>query len=280
MEDRILRLFPPPHEELPLQGLYLKHDVRSIAEGRDRPFVYANFVASLDGRIAVPDPDGRGLTLAESVTNPRDWRLFQELAVQADVLIASGRYMREHAAGAKQEILDVYQDPRFQDLKEWRLERGLQPQPDLAVISRSLDFDAPETVRAGERSLLVFTTENADQDLVKRLRRQGVGVLSAGQTDVDGSALLDALGERGYQAVYSAAGPRILHLLLRAGILDRLYLTTAHRLLGGSRFASILEGELLPTPSDFHLISLAYDPHALASSGQHFACFEKAEHRD
>jgi riboflavin biosynthesis pyrimidine reductase len=277
MEGNVLHLFPPPHKELPLQGLYLKHDVRGLAERWDKPFVYANFVTSLDGRIAVPDPNGSGVTLAESVTNPRDWRLFQELAVQADILIASGRYMREHASGAKQEILDVYQDPRFKDLKEWRLKRGLRPQPDLAVVSRSLDFGAPETVREGERKLLVFTTENADQVRVDSLRRQGASVFAVGRTDVEGRGLSSVLQQHGYKSVYSTAGPRILHILLSAGILDRLYLTFAHRLLGGSRFASILEGPLLSTPAEFHLYSLAYDPQALSGSGQHFVCFEKAD---
>jgi riboflavin biosynthesis pyrimidine reductase len=279
MEDNVLHLFPPPHHELPLQGLYLKHDVRRLAEGRKKPFVYANFITSLDGRIAVPDPEGSGVTLAESVTNPRDWRLFQELAVQADILIASGRYMREHASGAKQEILDMYQDPRFQDLKEWRLERGLKPQPDLAVISRSLNFEVPASMRDGERSLVVFTTESADQDRVKNLGQQGANVLAVGQTNVDGGNLLDVLGKRGYQTVYSTAGPRLLHLLLNAEILDRLYLTFAHRLLGGTPFASILEGPPLTPPADFGLHSLAYDPYGLDGSGQHFACFDRTSVR-
>ncbi|MCJ7569980.1 MAG: hypothetical protein MUO58_20920, partial [Anaerolineales bacterium] len=143
MNDKILQLYPVPSREVSLRGLYLEHDLRAQAERLDRVFLCANFVGSLDGRIAVPDPSGKGVTLAEAITNPRDWRLFQELAVQSDILITSGRYLRQYAKGVKQEILQIYDDPQFKDLQDWRMNRSLSPQPDLAVISSRLDFDIP-----------------------------------------------------------------------------------------------------------------------------------------
>ena len=93
MNDKILQLFPVPSREVSLRGLYLEHNLRAHAEALGRVFLCANFVSSLDGRIAVPDSSGKGVTLAEAITNPRDWRLFQELAVQTDILITSGRYL-------------------------------------------------------------------------------------------------------------------------------------------------------------------------------------------
>jgi len=66
----------------------------------------------LDGRIAVPHPTRPGLTVPETIANDRDWRLFQELAAQADLIISSGRYLRDWADGRAQEILRV-DDPKF-----------------------------------------------------------------------------------------------------------------------------------------------------------------------
>ena len=60
----------------------------------------------------------------------------------------SGRYLREYAEGRAQEILTVYDDPAFADLTQWRREQGLPPQPDLAVISASLDFPVPQVLLA------------------------------------------------------------------------------------------------------------------------------------
>lgn len=275
MNDKILQLFPAPSHEVSLLGLYLEHDLRAHAEGLDRVFVCANFVGSLDGRIAVPDPSGKGVALAEAITNPRDWRLFQELAVQADILITSGRYLREYAKGAKQEILQIYDDPQFEDLRNWRLSRGVSSQPDLAVISSRLDFDVPPALLEGDRSLLVFTTKSADPDQIQRLKAQGAKVLFAGEESVDGQELCAHMTELGYRTAYSGAGPKVLHLLASSGVLDRLYLTFVNRLLGGDPYASILEGPLLDPPLDLQLNTLYFDPYGIEGLGQLFASYDR-----
>jgi riboflavin biosynthesis pyrimidine reductase len=277
MNDKILQLFPGPSREIPLRGLYLDQDLRTLTEELDRVYVYANFITSLDGRIAVADPNGTGITLAEAITNQRDWRLFQELAVQADILLTSGRYMREYAQGPKQEILQVGKDPQFDDLLSWRLDHNLSPQPDLAVISSRLDFDIPPALLKGDRSLLVFTTQSADPDQIKRLTTQGSKVIISGEKGVDGQELCAHLTELGYRLAYSGAGPRVLHLLISGGVLDRLYLTTASRLLGGEPYASILEGPQLDPPLDLKLEALFFDPVGMDGLGQLFATYDRSE---
>ncbi|NOR90869.1 MAG: pyrimidine reductase [Anaerolineales bacterium] len=277
MKDTIHQLYPAPSREVSLRGLYLQHDLRTQAEDRDRVFVCANFVSSLDGRIAVPDSSGKGVTLAEAITNPRDWRLFQELAVQADILITSGRYLRQYSTGVKQEILQIYADPQFGDLQNWRLSRGLSPQPDLAVISNRLDFDVPSALLGDDRSLLIFTTKSANPDQTQRLQDQGAKILFTGEESVDGQALYAHLTKLGYRTAYSGAGPKVLHLLASSGVLDRLYLTFANRLLGGEPYASILEGPLLDPPIDLKLNTLYFDPYGIEGSGQLFASYDRVE---
>jgi riboflavin biosynthesis pyrimidine reductase len=277
LNDKILQLYPVPSREVSLRGLYLEHDLRAQAERLDRVFLCANFVGSLDGRIAVPDPSGKGVTLAEAITNPRDWRLFQELAVQSDILITSGRYLRQYAKGVKQEILQIYDDPQFKDLQDWRMNRSLSPQPDLAVISSRLDFDIPPALLEGERSLLVFTKKSADPDQIQRLNDRGAKVLFAGEESVDGQELSAYMTELGYRTAYSGAGPKVLHLLASSGILDRLYLTFVNRLLGGEPYASILEGPLLDPPIDLQLNTLYFDPCGIEGLGQLFASYDRVE---
>lgn len=273
----VTQLFPLPPQDLPLHGLYLGHDVRPAADLLDRPFVYANFVASLDGRIAVPGPTGSGMVVPKQVANSRDWRLFQELAVQADVVISSGRYLRDYASGHAQEILRVYDDPQFADLAQWRVQQGLSPQPDIAVISASLDFPIPEALLAGGRRVVIFTTEQADRQRVRDLEARAGQVVVAGDSAVTGDRLVQAMAGLGYRTVYSASGPKVLHLLLAAGVLDRLYLTLAHRLLGGDLFSSIVEGPLLAPAVGMRLHTACYDAAALDGLGQMFLCYQRAE---
>ena len=59
----VTRLVPQPAATVPLRGLYLEHDLQRLAEAAGRPYVVANFVTSLDGRIAVARTDGTGLTV-------------------------------------------------------------------------------------------------------------------------------------------------------------------------------------------------------------------------
>jgi len=268
MRDSIIRLFPLPSQELPLKGLYLSHNLRENKRDLGESFVYSNYVTSLDGRIAVPHPTKTGMVVPDQITNPRDWRLFQELAVQADILITSGRYLRDYAEGRAQEILRVYDDPQFADLKDWRTERGLSPQPDLAVISGSLDFPVPPALIQGDRNIVVITTSRADPVRIKALERQTGKVIITGEGSVNGYSLVESLLEMGYRIIYNTTGPKVLHLLLAAGVLDRLYLSFVTRMLGGSPFSSIVEGELLDPPADFSLNTIYLDLHALDGLGQ------------
>lgn len=275
MPNEIQQLYPGAQEQLALEGLYLGHNLRRLAQQNGRPYVYANFVTSLDGRIAVPYPTRAGLMVPKATANERDWRLFQELATQADLIISSGRYLRDWVDGRAQEILEV-NDPRFADLRKWREEQGLAPQPDIAIISHSLDFPIPDALTEGRR-VVVFTTDMHDPARVPIIEAAAGKVYVAskdGEASVDGALMLQHIEALSYRTVYSAAGPRVLHLLLAGGALDRLYLTYANRLLGGKTYATILEGELFDPPPGLELQALYHDPLALDGLGQQFAVYD------
>jgi len=274
MTDQIIRLYPTPAEELSLSGLYLSHNLRARSERDTQPYIYANFVTSLDGRIAVQRADGRGLEVPKQVANPRDWRLFQELAAQADLIISSGRYLREWADGRAQEILQV-DDPRYQDLREWRVNQGLSPQPDIAIISGSLRFPIPDPLTAGGRKFVIFTIKGHPQEQIEEIEARGGKVYVSGTRSVDGVRMAGMMAELGYRTVYSAAGPKIHHLLLRGKVLDRLYMTLTSRMLGGEGYASIVEGGLFQPPADFRLSNVYYDSTALDGVGQLFLVYDR-----
>lgn len=268
----LTQLHPQPTTQFPLKGAYLAHNLRQ-QQANGRSFVYANFVTSLDGRIAIPRADGSGLTVPKTIANERDWRLFQELAAQADLIISSGRYLRDWAQGKAQEILQV-DDPNFADLRDWRKANGLKPTPDIAIISGSLNFPIPDVLTADGRNVVVFTTANPDPARVREIEAKAGRVIVAGdENSVDGAEMVARMTELGYHTVYSAAGPKILHLLAAGNVLDRLYLTHAPRLLGGDPFSSIVEGGLFATAVSFTLNTLYHDTAALDGLGQLFLSY-------
>ncbi|MDR3574910.1 MAG: dihydrofolate reductase family protein [Anaerolineaceae bacterium] len=272
--DDLIRLYPTPSSTVPLRGAYLSHNLRQFSEKTHSPFVYANFVGSVDGRIAISNPTGAGFIIPKTIANQRDWRLFQELVAQADIILSSGRYLRDWAEGRAQEILQV-NDPRIADLQIWREKLGLKLQPDIAIISASLDFPIPLILTKGERKVVIVTTSSAKLERIKDFEKLSLPVVIAGNQSVEGDLLKKGLSELGYQTIYSAAGPKILHLLSNGLALDRLYLTHVNRLLGGQPFSSILEGPLLDPPLNLKIDQIYLDPSCLDGLGQFFISYDR-----
>lgn len=273
MNRPIYRLYPPPYEAVSLRGLYLTLGLHR-AGTPDNPFVYANFLSSLDGRIALEDAGGEAY-LPKSLTTPDDFRLFLELEAQADCLITHGGYLRSLASGKLGNILQIGTREEHADLARWRVEQGLAPQPAIAIASASLDFPMPDSIREHGQTCYIVTGKNADLAKVDSWRDQGFEVIFAGENRrVKGAALARALGERGYRSLYLIAGPDMLDTMARNGKLSRLFQTITHQLLGGRAFRTVSPGPELGLFGHLKLRSLYYDPHSPNDTGQWFAQFD------
>ncbi len=272
----IHRLYPPTEEAFPVRGLYLQHRLHEKGIP-GQPFVYTNFITSLDGRIAVANAAGTGTRVPPDVTNEHDWRLYQELAGQADLLVTSGRFFRQAAAGEAQDHLPVGREPSFADILEWRTAQGLDRQPDIAILSGSLDIPASALESYRDRRIIILTGDAAPPERRQRLAARGVEILTGGTAgQVDGRKMIDALGARGYRSIYSVAGPGVCHTLVAAGVLDRLYLTITHQLLSGEHYDTLISGNLLSPVRGLRLVSLYHDAGAPPGAGQWFCVFEPA----
>jgi riboflavin biosynthesis pyrimidine reductase len=274
MNQPVTRLYPTPHALCPLEGLYLDHQLHT--RGRPgKPYVYSNFIASLDGRIAISGNDRSTHMVPAEVANPRDWRLYQELAGQADLLITSGRFVRQSSSGEAQDLLPVGVESAFADIREWRLAQGFRAQPDIAIMSATLDLPLAALEPYRQRRISVITGDQADTDRAARLEAAGIGVIRAGPGDqVDGKRMLAQLAERDYTSIYAIAGPAVFHTLLRADILDRLYLTMTHQLLGGENFDTLTRGARLDPVRNLQMRELFLDPRTPAGAGQLFGVYD------
>jgi riboflavin biosynthesis pyrimidine reductase len=265
----VLQLYPAPRHEVALEGLYLAR-VRV-----PRVLVYTNFIVSLDGRIAVEHPGAAERSVPQSVSNAQDWRLFQELAAGADALLLSAHFFRRLARGEAQGKLPLSDDPTFADLHAWRANHGLPPQPAVVVLSANLDLLLAGSRPISDRRVYVATGERADAESVARLEDAGMTVIYAGEgSKVDGARLIGRLAQAGFRSIYSIAGPSVLETLLQAGVLDRIYLTQVHRMIGGSAYTTLLEGDLLRPPADFSLQALYHDSRGGMGCGQFFSIYE------
>lgn len=269
----VTRLFPLPAQTAPLEGLYLGHDIRAAGD-TSAAFVYTNFISSLDGHISEVEPGSNRRRVPQAIANDRDWRLYMELAAQADVVLTSARHLRAIVDGRHTELVDIGHG-QHADLAGWRRDRGLEAQPAIAVMSTRLELPIAALRDRLATPLLVVTTSTAPERRVAALQAEGIEVLHGGDGDsVDGHLLVQALGGCGLRCIYSIAGPRVLHTLQAAGVLNRLYLSLAHVLLGGEHYDTLTHGPAFTPPALMQLHKLYLDPTAPPGSGQLLACFE------
>jgi len=274
MSAQILELYPQVGTTRALDGTYLAHDLHALGTS-ERPFVYANFVSSLDGRIAVVEAHTGESYVLEDLTSGHDWQLFQELQAQADCMVTHGGYLRALAARKFEDILQVGISEQALDIGRWRKVHGLTRQPAIAIVSRTLDFPIPPSLERHEQPVHIITADDAPTDRVAFWRERGCEVVFGGRgTSVEGAPMIRALGARGYARLYLLAGPQMLETVLRDGSLSRLYLTLTHQLIGGEMFRTLTAGPRLGRAGRLHLHTLYYDPVAPKGTGQWFASFD------
>ncbi|VAW75128.1 2,5-diamino-6-ribosylamino-pyrimidinone 5-phosphate reductase homolog [hydrothermal vent metagenome] len=271
MDDDVLELYPNSGQTHVLEGLYLQQ----FPEHSDQPFIYTNYITSLDGRIALPSADHLSHQVPSAIANRRDWRLFQELAAQSDLLISSARYFRQSAEKEAQAELPVGLSPDFDDLREWRIKQGLSPQPDIAIFSSSLDIPVKMLQTYADRTVYIITGAGADEKQITEITREThAQIIRCGTSkQVDATQLKSVLGKLGYRRIYAIAGPSVLHALVSGNALDRLYLTTAHCLLGGQKFDTFTWGPEFSPACNLPLRALYLDHQMPEGAGQTMAVY-------
>jgi len=269
MQKNLLRLYPQPGEKSAIKGLYLAHQVDKLGTP-ESPFVYANFLSSLDGRIALEDVSQSTTYIPKHLTTASDFRLFMELHAQADCLITHGGYMRALGEGRLGNILQV----RNKDLLEWRRNNDLKTQPAVVIASASLNFPMHKSLHEHAQKVYIATGSNADPERIRYWRDLGYPILITGEDRmVQGAPLIHELSGLNYKSIYLIAGPQMLDTVIRDKQLSRLYLTITHQLIGGKDFRTLLTGSMLGPEGNLILNSMYYDPYSPPGSGQFFMQF-------
>lgn len=273
MTKQLVRLFPQPSAAYELKNLYLYH-YGWYRPHRSRPVVAANFVTSIDGRIAISNNPNAALHLPAALTSKEDFRLFLELHAQADCLITHGGYLRTLTKNVLGNILQLPKDREFEDLYAWRQQQGIRPYPDVVIASSSLDFPLHRSLKESGQKVYIATGQAAEADKINSWEKQGYEVLFAGKSRyAEGALLIPALAARNYRHIYLIAGPKMLHTVVQDQQLDRLYLSSSHQLLGGEIFRTIADGGVL-AGCRLQLASLFYDEVSENHCGQFFSSYQ------
>ncbi len=192
--------------------------------GLARPRLYANFVSSVDGVVALPGVGESGGVVSGN-SEPDRFVMGLLRAVADAVLIGAGTFR----AGAGDHWHPETAFPSARDaFAELRQRLGLRPQPILVVVTASGDID-PAQPALGD--CLLVTTAQGEARLRGHLP-SGARIMVSNEGRFGGRPLLGILRAEGLQCILTEGGPSLVGQLLAEGLLDELFLTISPRLFG------------------------------------------------
>jgi riboflavin biosynthesis pyrimidine reductase len=211
--------------------------------GLPRPRLFANFVASVDGTVALRQSGDSGHVI--SGDNEADRFVMGVLRACADaILVGAGtfRASKNHLWHAEQ----IFPSAKAQ-FAEFRRKQQLSPQPKFVLLTQSGEVDpgAPALADA-----LILTTAAGDAKLRGTLPASArIVVLDA---PIRLSSALELLHHEGFELVLTEGGPSLMGKLLAEDLVDELFVTISPRLFGqslGDGRKSLVHGvELNGTP--------------------------------
>lgn len=199
----------------------------------DRPYVYINMVSTVDGKIVVGKVGGT----SRGVGGPTDQLLFRRLQQNCDAALIGGVTLR---AG------NVIYPPSL--LRFTVTKSGEVP------LDNRFFRDAPEKA-------CVLAPEDLPEGKAARLAAE-TNLIRIGKGEVDLPAALRWMRvERDVRHLLCEGGATLNDALLRAGLVNELFLTLAPKLKGGAALPTIVTGQGFPpgVSLPLTLLSLYHD---------------------
>jgi riboflavin biosynthesis pyrimidine reductase len=230
-------------EEAGLPDRPLPESLRSLYGGDigfDGTRLYANFVETIDGVVAIPELEKSNALVADE--SDEDRFVMGLLRACADaVLVGAGTLLASPKGTWRPERVYPRAADGFAALRE---EWGMSERPAVAVVSTGASLDPNHPVLQDA----VLLTSAAGAEALAGVLPDVVAVNDGDWVDLH--AALAVLRGRGHERVLSEAGPHVFGSLLADALLDELFLTVSPVLAGRSvdaRRLALVEGvELLP----------------------------------
>lgn len=201
--------------------------------------VYANFVSSVDGVVALEGAEGGG-PAAIALHSQADRFVMGLLRSLADAILLGAGTLRD-AWNHHWTAAHVYPDaaPAYAVLQ--------RRDPELAIVTLRGELDPAQP--ALQDRVLVLTTDAGRARLGTSLPGTA-RVVSLGSDAPGGRRLLEAVRAEGHRRIETEGGPTLIGVLLRDGVLDELFLTLSPVLAGRDRGdpsrLALVEGVALP----------------------------------
>ena len=236
------RLLPPGADTDP-EAFVEALEIASMPVPEGRPRVLLNMASTADGRASLAGRSG-------PIGNRADHGLFHALRAGVDAILVGAGTVRTERYGR------VIRDA---GRRRARRERGLSEEPLAGIVSASLDLpaDLPLLSEPAARVVILTPSEKVLDGVSASVEYVRAG---AGE-ECELTVALAELRERfAVRTLLCEGGPHLNHDLLRAELVDELYLSFAPVLAGGDdperRTLRIVAGDEFGRPARMELASV------------------------
>jgi riboflavin biosynthesis pyrimidine reductase len=196
--------------------------------GFDGPSVYANFVSTIDGVVAITSVSQSNKLIRAG--SDADCFVMGLLRAFADVVLVGAGTLAAAPRGSW--MPERAFPPAAAEYAALRSKLGKPEQPEIAILTGSGSIDPGHP--ALEAGSLVLTSDQGAALLEGRLPPASTLVALGNGPVFDPQAVIGALRDRGHGLILSEAGPHGFGSLVEAGLVDELFLTVSPLLAGGS----------------------------------------------
>ncbi len=180
-----------------------------------RPFVVLKCASTLDGQLATRTGDSKW------ITNEASRRYVHGLRHWVDAIVVGAGTIRADNPSLTTRIENF---------------DGRDPLRVILDARLSIDPGSKVFTQRSSAATLVATSRRADPDRLALFKRCGIDLLvlpeKEGMIDLEG--LIATLGQRGVVSLLIEGGGRVVHSALAAGVVNKVYLFFAPKLLGGN----------------------------------------------
>ncbi len=223
---------------------------------QDRPWIFSNFVQTLDGIVSLKGPHSSGAEISQS---EEDRWLMDLLRAHADaILLGTGTLIDETRHGSRE------RGPVFRimapELRDLRRKLGREREKNIFVTgSGLLDLDAFRVFDGEYVDAVILTTREGGGRLAEAARRKNIRLVVAGENrtvDLNCAARL-LKSELGVQYLLCEGGPMLYGGMTHAGLVDEKFVTISPVEVGQvipaeqPRSLADLPGQVLLRPTTF-----------------------------
>lgn len=203
-------------ENRKLNEVFFKYIVRK------RPFILMKSAMSLDGKIASKTGDSKWISSLESrVEVHRIRNEFKGILVGVNTVIADNPELT------------------------CRIENGRNPIRIIVDTSLRIPIESKIVQSAKKVETIVITTNESNKEKNRLLEKYGVNVIKVSKKEnrVDLTEMTRVLGELGIDSVLLEGGGNLNYSALQAGIVDKIRVYIAPKIIGGINAKTPIEGE-------------------------------------